>query len=331
MRILKIKVTFPYNFPIQRQFPNNKFIWGNNCFYINKDIEKCDYWVVIDNLLNTEKVICSVKNTLLITGEPPLLKKYNKSFVKQFGAILTCHRMINHPNIIISQQGLPWMAGAKYIKEKNEWDLNNFISHNDFKLNNLPNKLNKIAVITSNKAHSKGHRERLNFILKLKNEMKEKVDIFGNGFASVEDKYEILKKYKYALVIENCSYPNYWTEKLADAFLSNTYPIYYGCSNINKYFSKDALTIINIKNVESSIKKIQYILNNNLYTESFDAILSAKDLVLEKYNIFNVISEIVEKQSCQTQEGVLSYIYPQIGIKKKLKNLLKLVSFNKKQ
>jgi hypothetical protein len=88
--------------------------------------------------------------------------------------------------------------------------------------------------------------------------------------------------------------------------------------------------LFNIKNVESSVKKIQYVLDNNLYTESFDAILSAKDLVLDKYNIFNVISEIVEKQNCQTQEGVLSYIYPQIGIKKKLKNLLKLVSFNKK-
>ena len=53
----------------------------------------------------------------------------------------------------------------------------------------------------------------------------------------IEDKFDALIGYKYHLALENSVIPDYWTEKLADSLLAWCKPIYYGCPNINDYFS----------------------------------------------------------------------------------------------
>ena len=50
-------------------------------------------------------------------------------------------------------------------------------------------------------------------------------------------KYDGFKNYKYSLCLENSSEKYYFTEKFTDCILSWTIPIYYGCSNIDKYLS----------------------------------------------------------------------------------------------
>jgi hypothetical protein len=55
-------------------------------------------------------------------------------------------------------------------------------------------------------------------------------------------KYEFFLKYKhkYAIAFENNSYPGYTTEKLMDAFLGNSIPIYWGDPKIKEDWNTNA-------------------------------------------------------------------------------------------
>jgi hypothetical protein len=56
-----------------------------------------------------------------------------------------------------------------------------------------------------------------------------KVDIFGpHSGESVISKYEIAKNYRFMVCFENDVYPGYVTEKLLDAYLCGTVPLYRG-------------------------------------------------------------------------------------------------------
>ncbi|MDB2522374.1 glycosyltransferase family 10 [Planktomarina temperata] len=55
---------------------------------------------------------------------------------------------------------------------------------------------------------------------------------------SMDDKLESLRDYRFHIAIENSSYDGYFTEKITDCFLAGTYPIYYGCKNLDQYFQK---------------------------------------------------------------------------------------------
>ena len=67
------------------------------------------------------------------------------------------------------------------------------------------------------------------------------------GFKSIEDKWAGLAPYKYSLAIENAVTPDYWSEKIADCFLTWTLPIYYGCLNLEDYFPKQSFIRIPFK------------------------------------------------------------------------------------
>ena len=76
------------------------------------------------------------------------------------------------------------------------------------------------------------------------------MDVFGkppmdtpNYQGVCEDKAEAFSKYRYALCFENAFHPRwtrgYLTEKIFDCMASQTIPIYYGCSNIEKLIPAD--------------------------------------------------------------------------------------------
>ncbi|MFK7940975.1 MAG: glycosyltransferase family 10 [Roseovarius sp.] len=69
------------------------------------------------------------------------------------------------------------------------------------------------------------------------------VDLLGGGYAPFGDKSDGLAPYRYSVVIENVAEPNYFTEKLVDAILCNTIPIYWGCPNIDRFFDTSGMVI----------------------------------------------------------------------------------------
>jgi len=65
---------------------------------------------------------------------------------------------------------------------------------------------------------------------------------------------------KFVIAMENSIGDGYVTEKIVNAFYSGAIPIYWGSSNINDFFNKDAF--INVSNFENLDKCVEYI--NNL-------------------------------------------------------------------
>ncbi len=55
----------------------------------------------------------------------------------------------------------------------------------------------------------------------------------------IDDKYEMLGRYQFALCFENCEYPGYITEKIFDCFFSGCIPVYKGAPDVGNYIPAD--------------------------------------------------------------------------------------------
>lgn len=269
--------------PYLRQTPNNSGIWGEYRFFINVPIETCDYWVVFGDLENnSESCYCPVNNTIFITGEPPSLTHYDQNFLNQFSHVISAHKDIKHKNLYNYIQGHPWFINKSY---------NELVSLDAVQKNR------EISIITSNKTFSAGHKKRYEFALTIKDYFGDRIDLFGNGISSFQDKWDVLAPYKYSIVIENCRCDDWITEKLFDCFLSHTFPLYYGSKNISKYYHEHSYAEIDIYDSEGSIKKIEHILNQpDHYTEHLPFILQSKERTLSAYNLFPNIIHYIEKK-----------------------------------
>ncbi len=154
-----------------------------------------------------------------------------------------------------------------------------------------------LSAITSTKAEGKrpssySKKQQLDFLRSLRKELKE----FDLKIKSrVKNKDEILIPSKYTVVLEDTSEPHFFSEKLTDAFLCNSMPIYFGAPNIFEYFPKNSLILLEDLDIEKAKGIIKYTIENNLYEKNKDAILSAKNMVLNRYNLFMTIVEKISE------------------------------------
>lgn len=190
------------------------------------------------------------------------------------------------------------MTGARY--SDGHW--HSFKNFEFFRVCSPATKKDKISVIVSNKRFSEGHRRRLAFVEKLKAAMPDQLDIFGTGINHVEDKWDATFDYKYSLVLENSRELHYWSEKLSDAFLAWTLPIYYGAPNILEYFSCDSLLPIDIE-AETCIQRIQDALQNDHYAQHFEAIKKARNQILHEYNLFPYMLAMIKEHSASNPQS----------------------------
>ena len=306
MKRIKLSIALD-NEKCNRQLPGGGYVWKGYEFIINKPCEEADYWVVYSKG-NRETETCSVapENTLFITGEPDTIYHYSQRFVNQFGKVLSCQKNLKHKNLVKSQPAQPWHIGKvakRRIGSNGEEQIaaEYTLSYDDLKVS-TPEKTKLMSVITSNKAFTKGHRERIEFVHKLKEHYGDKLDMFGWGFNGFENKWDVIAPYKYHIALENNSTPYYWTEKLADSYLGNAFPIYFGAENVDEFFSKDSFLAIDIHDVEGAIKKIDAVISEDLATKNASAVEAAKQLVLDKYNLFNLIVEQIQDMNPEAEK-----------------------------
>ena len=79
------------------------------------------------------------------------------------------------------------------------------------------------------------------------------MELFGRGHnplpedhnpGELDGKLIALKDFAFSLVIDNNIQKHYFSEKLMDCFMTGTVPIYYGCSQISKYFNTKGMIIL---------------------------------------------------------------------------------------
>ena len=146
----------------------------------------------------------------------------------------------------------------------------------------------------------KGHRDRLAFLERIKGKLA--FDLYGRGFRFVEDKWDGLAPYRYAIAVENHSNPYYWSEKLFDCFLAWTMPIYYGCTEITRYFPAEAMVQIDI-NDPDAVERIREAVASDRWRRNRDAIAHARELVLNSYQFFPFFARAIKAHEIRQQQA----------------------------
>lgn len=277
-----------------RQFPGGNPVWNDCRFSFDPEARDYDWLMVYDDLpthegerfsRRVEQLACPRENTLLVTCEPSSVKHYGAPFLKQFGHILTGHEpwVITHPGAIFSQPGLRWYYGLSKTSVR---------TYDEMAANPPAAKSRDIATVCSSKQQKHTlHHARYTFVQDLKTHLPE-LDIFGHGVRFIADKAEALDPYRYHLAIENHVSRHHWTEKLSDSFLGLTLPFYHGCPNAADYFPPESFIPINLDDPAVTAATIRRAIADNEYEKRLPFIREARRLVLEKYNLFAVVSEL---------------------------------------
>lgn len=141
-----------------------------------------------------------------------------------------------------------------------------------------------LSIIASGKAFAPGHCMRHSIIKRLG---REKLDCYGRTYTYVENKITALRDYMFSIVIENSKIDYYFTEKLIDALLTGTVPIYWGCPSIGLFFNPKGFIIID---KEEDIDDVCKSLTPELYAEMLDAVREnfekAKKYIETEHNIY---------------------------------------------
>jgi hypothetical protein len=293
---------------IFRQTPNNSGIVKNIQFHINKSNDPCDFLVVFaghDEAINAK---IHKNNTLFIAGEPPEIKRYPEAYLAQFGGIICSDTEVPHPNKHLSQQGYPWFCGIQFLKDGTQKSVKNY---DDFKAEQPIKKSKTLSVVCSSKCSKPGHRKRFEFVQKLKESFGDELDLFGTGQNPISDKSDAIRPYKYHIAIENSVATDYWSEKLSDCFLEESFPFYAGCPNLQNYFSHESYALIDLDDLDGTIRKIRRAIDENWHQKSIPALRESKERVLDQYNLFNLISNYIEETSITKKAPITQFkAYP---------------------
>jgi acetyltransferase-like isoleucine patch superfamily enzyme len=102
-------------------------------------------------------------------------------------------------------------------------------------------KTKSVSIIASDKRFLPGHELRHAVVETYGSRLD---GVFGRGYVPVENKIEALGDYRYTVVIENVRRNWWFTEKLIDAFVTGTVPIYWGCPDIGRFFDPEGMIIV---------------------------------------------------------------------------------------
>lgn len=137
----------------------------------------------------------------------------------------------------------------------------------------LYNKNKLVSMVASNKVMCDEHVFRQQMIKKYK----DSCDHFGRGFNPIHNKEDALKDYCFSIAIENGTYPNMFSEKLTDCFMTGTIPIYYGMGNIGEFFNMDGIIILND---DFNIDELSFELYESKLNAIKDNLNRAKELLI---------------------------------------------------
>jgi hypothetical protein len=261
--------------------PGKTLCWENVRFDFNPaEGGHADFSVVLGNARPRDRFTVAPGNTLFIAGEPLSKKMYQQAFYRQFGYVVDSHAESRHPHLFVSALGLNWHVGL-------DKRTNSYLYGYDY-LTALPSpeKQNRISVVCSNADKTEGQRQRLLLLDGLKQRLGDRLVHFGRGFEPVEDKMDAILPYRFHLVLENSVLDNYWTEKLADAYLGWSYPVYLGCPNLAEYLPGKASLSINNLDVDAAADRIEKLLAVTLAPEQINALEEARSRILNVYNPF---------------------------------------------
>ncbi|WP_374449215.1 glycosyltransferase family 10 domain-containing protein [Stella sp.] len=147
-----------------------------------------------------------------------------------------------------------------------------------------PEKTAGLSWITSDLRLLPGHRRRMAFLEALRRQ-DIPFDLFGRGFRPIADKWEGLAPYRYSIAFENSTAPAYFSEKVMDCFVAMTMPIFFGTPHLARFFPEDAFVRLD-PDAPDLFDRLQAVLASDRWRTGRSALLAARRLVLDRYNLF---------------------------------------------
>jgi len=269
-----IKVIFSCNWNLSphqllkkysKQTPNEAGIWKNIMGVSN--IAEADYYIVLEN----SSIKTHQDKTIFVKREPDIINPIHPKYKHTI--------TFNDDNT-----GIHWWINKTYDELKNM---------------KYPNKTKIISCVASSK-----HSHRAKYIRRLMTG-DSLVDLYGRGHDAKHYgvnykgplnydgncKLKGMLDYEYSLVLENSQQNNYFTEKLADAYLSWSMPIYWGCPNIANFFPETSYHSIDI-NHKNPIEEINEIINKPV---DIEALAISRNYILDRFNIWEIISQKIQE------------------------------------
>lgn len=233
--------------------------------------------IFVDYIPSDYELNLNPYNFLFILEPNELFKLHDWAIQNQykFTNIFTWSKKIldNCPNGYFFPFGISWLTDE-------------FISEMEHKEKNF-----EVSFLCGNKKMIEGHflRHRLY-------ERGEEITIPKKWFYTLSDySYEqqrilgdlsqkqiVWKDSMFSICIENSSHHGYQTEKIIDAFLSKTIPVYVGCKDIENFYNKDGIIIC--KDENDIIEKV-----NSLTPEDY---YSRKQAIDENYELAKYYSNL---------------------------------------
>lgn len=292
MTLVRILRNYPYP-DLLRQTPGGNGYWDDIHFVLD-ELGSCDYAIILNGVNEPATLECSPRQVWALMQEPPTeFKKKVHEGNSAYFRVFTQDNDLKGLRYVLSQPALPWHVNKSYDELSNQ---------------GIPEKHRNLSWVTSNQTNLNGHKRRMKFL----NLLQDKVDfdLYGRGFNYVQDKWDGIASYKYSLAIENFQNDYYWSEKIADCFLSWTMPIYFGCTKITDYFPAEA--IIQLDNIDSPdvVKEIQEISRSDHWEKNVEAIEYARNLVLNQYQLFPFLAEKIcnWENSNKTSEAIVEQV-----------------------
>jgi hypothetical protein len=283
-------VTTSTPWPWKRQTPKGDGVFGNTRFVFDLEEEQCDFLVVYDGAPNGIEDRIWPGRAVFVAGEPVTVKRYSRRFLAQFGTVLTSDRSTPHANRIFTQAGLPWHIGVPTDKVARYHESLDFAA-----LERLSGEKTKlISVICSNKTMTPAQQMRIPFARALKAHFGDRLAFFGRGFQHIDDKAEALVPYRYHVVLENSDDRDYWSEKIADPFLAETFPFYWGCRNLEDYFPRESFERVDLTDPKAAIATIETAIASDRAARARAAIGEAKRRVLTEHNVFALLDRVLD-------------------------------------
>lgn len=124
----------------------------------------------------------------------------------------------------------------------------------------------------------------------------------------VKDKEALLRKHKFSIAFENAAYPGYTTEKITDALMAGTIPIYWGDPCVDQHInpksfvefkSSDTVESVmaKVKAIDSSPELYTSMLNEPIFTEKAKVDLEQEKILEFFRHIFSQPRELAYRRN----------------------------------
>jgi hypothetical protein len=275
--------------------------------YFSNDVELVNWWItgdsksksIFEELFNKKKDNVKVYS---VFGEPNFNKENDTIYVQYSGESDYKDSSLFDINFIPTDKldkNVIIFPHAYYHILFNNLDINKLVTQR--KLNNKERKFCLFAVSNG------GAKQRNEFFSALSKY--KKVDSCGKFMNNMGEScpdnhdsnsfHEYISNYKFMICFENTSKPNYFTEKLINAYYNDTIPIYWGCPNIGDYVDMKSILYLSPDytndELNGLIDKIKYLdANDKAYKDMFERSFFKNGRIPDEFDIKKIKNKIYD-------------------------------------